>query len=308
VSVRWWARRVSVAAGLTGAVGMLLAGCTRPDGVDGDMTNGWQAMAEPVQFVPEAGTCHEQDYSTEATLNTYAPVDCAGEHVTETVYVAEFGEGGEAASLPAPPETGSAEWRDAYAACEDAAADYLGADFRYARLWLGVVLPSGAAWAGGARWFRCDVIEFENEIEFDFTRSGSLAGSLADEGAELRLNCFDVTLTGDDQIERMDPVGCDEEHHAEFVGVWRAPGGDYLDGDDEESAEQVHTGCREQVAEYVDVPVDDDLPFRTGTIADWMDEEDWGNGDRGFRCYLWLNGDELTDSLEGAGTDALPVR
>jgi putative regulator of septum formation len=297
-----------VAAAATGAVGLLLGGCTLPDGVDGELTDGWQSMAEPVGFVPEVGTCHTQDYATQSTLNTYSPVDCAGEHVTETVYVAEFGDGTAGADLAAPPETGSAEWQTAYSACDDAADSYLGADFRSARLWLGVVVPSGEAWEGGARWFRCDVIEFEDEIQYDFTRSGSLAGVLAEDGAGLRLGCFEVAVTEDDEIERMDPVGCDEAHHAEFVGVWQAPEGDYLAGDDEESAERVHSGCREQVAEYVDVPVDGDLQFRTGTIADWMDEGDWGNGDRGFRCYLWLNGDELTESLKDAGPDALPVR
>jgi Septum formation len=298
--MRWRTAR-GVAAAATGAAALMLAGCTQPDGVDGDLTDGWAAMAAPVGFVPEVGTCHSQDYSTESTLNSYSPVDCAGDHVTEIVYVGEFGEA--AAGRVTPPEGGSAEWRDAYSACEDGAAEYLGADFHFARLWLGVVVPSSQAWEGGARWFRCDVMPLEED-----TRSGSLAGALADETSELRLGCFEVAVNEDDVIERMDPVGCDDPHHAEFVGVWRAPEGDYLDGDDEESSERVHSGCREQVAEYVDVPVDGDLPFRTGTIADWMEQEDWNNGDRGFRCYLWLNGDELTESLEGAGPDALPVR
>ena len=54
-----------------------------------------------------------------------------------------------------------------------------------------------------------------------------------------------------------------------------------------------------------DVATLPDLPPQS--IADWMDEEDWNNGDHGFRCYLWLNGEEITESLQGAGTDAMPV-
>jgi hypothetical protein len=290
----------------TGVASLALAGCTLPDSIDGDLTGGWTEMGEPVGFVPEVGTCHTEEHTTESTLEAYDPVDCAEEHVTEIVHVGEFGEG--ASGRATPPSTGSAEWRDAFAACEDGAADYLGADYRFARLWLGVVVPSTEAWEGGARWFRCDVIEYEDAILFDSPRSGSLAGALAEESSELRLGCFEVELDDDDEIERMDPVGCDEPHHAEFVGVWQAPDVPYLDGDNEDSANRVHGGCREQVAEYVDLPVDGDLPFRTGTIADWMDEEDWDNGDRGFRCYLWLSGEELTGSLRGAGPDGLPVR
>jgi hypothetical protein len=288
-----------------GTIGLTLAGCTQPDGIDGDLTGGWRTMAEPVGFVPEVGTCHAEDYQTESTLDTYNPVGCDEQHVTEIVHIGEFAEG--AGDRVTPPPAGSDEWRDAFAACEDGAADYLGADYRFARLWLGVVVPSAEAWEGGARWFRCDVLEYEEAILFDYTRSGSLAGALAD-GSELRLGCFEVAVTEDDEIERMDPIACDEAHHAEFVGVWGAPDVGYLDGDDEDSSDRVHAGCREQVAEYVDVPVDGDLPFRTGTIADWMDEEDWDNGDRGFRCYLWLSGEEITGSLEGAGPDAMPVR
>jgi Septum formation len=288
----------------TGAVTLLLAGCTLPDGVDGELTDGWSAMGEPVGFVPVAGTCHAEEYQDESTLEGYNPIGCAEEHVTEIVHVGEFGEA--ASGRTTPPEPGSDEWKDAFNGCQDAAADYLGADYRFARLWLGVVVPSSSAWEGGARWFRCDVLQYEGQILFDATRTGSLAGALADESSELRLTCFEVDAVEND-IERMEPAGCDDAHQAEFVGVWQAPDGEYLSGEDTETFEQVHTGCRETVAEYVDLPVDGDLEFRTGTIADWMDETDWNNGDRGFRCYLWLNGEELTESLRGAGPDAMPI-
>lgn len=289
----------------TALVTVPLAGCAQPDGVDGDLTDGWSALGEPVGFVPAAGTCHAEPYQDEGPLEGYQPIDCAEEHVTEIVHVGEFT--GAAADRATPPEPASQEWREAFAACEDGAADYLGADYRSARLWLGVVVPSTQAWEGGARWLRCDVLQYEGAIEFDSTRTGSLAGALADEASPLRLGCFEVAATEDD-IERMEPVGCDDPHHAEFVGVWHAPEGEYLSGEDADTADQVHAGCRETVAEYVDLPVDGDLEFRTGTIADWMDEQDWNNGDRGFRCYLWLNGEEITESLRGAGTDAMPVR
>lgn len=288
-----------------GALTLLLAGCARPEGIDGDLTGEWSAMGEPVGFVPAAGTCHEGDYREVGTLQSYRPIDCAEEHVTEIVYVGEFD--GEAGDRESPPEPGSQQWRDAFNACEDGAADYLGADYRYARLWLGVVVPSPQAWEGGARWLRCDVVQSENPAQIGQIRTGSLAGALADDSSELRLGCFEVTAT-DTDIERMDPVDCDQPHQAEFVGVWRAPDGEYPDSEDDESADLVHGGCRELIAEYVDLPVDDDLPFRTGTIVNWMAEQDWRDGDHGFRCYLWLSEDEIHESLRGDGPDALPVR
>jgi hypothetical protein len=296
-----------MAAATTGLAGLLLAGCAVPEGIDGDLVGGWAAMPGPVAFVPEVGTCHLGDYQPTGALADYDPVDCTRPHVTETVHVGAFT--GEAGERDAPPEAGSSTWRRAYAECDEAATEYLGADFRHGRLWLGVTVPSPEAWTGGSRWFRCEVVEFEDVILFGRIRRDSLAGALA-EDSSLRLGCFDVTTAEDDeeQIERMAPIGCDEPHHAEFVGVWRAPDGPYLAGDNAQAANQVHQGCREQVAEYVDVPVDGDLPFRTGTIADWMDEVDWTNGDRGFRCYLWLSGEEITGSLKGAGTSGLPVR
>ncbi|QSB15050.1 septum formation family protein [Natronosporangium hydrolyticum] len=296
-------RKTAAAVVGTGVMGLLLTGCSLPDGIDGDLTSSWSELAEPVGFVPDAAVCHDAEYDERGSLADYQPVDCADPHLTETVYVGEFTDS--AGERTNPPSAGSSDWRSAYRSCDDGAADYLGADFRYARLWLGVTVPTEEAWAGGARWFRCEVASLEDR---DRTRSGSLAGALSGD-SELRLGCFEVGLGDDDQsIESMDPVPCDEPHHAEFVGVWEAPDVPYLDGREGDSAEQVHRGCREQVAEYVDVPVDGDLQFRTGTIADWMEEEDWDNGDRKFRCYLWLNGEELEDSLADGGDSALPVR
>jgi hypothetical protein len=140
----------------------------------------------------------------------------------------------------------------------------------------------------------------------DFTREGSLAGVL-DGDSDLLRGCYTASLEAGGEVGEMEPVACDEPHQAEFVGVWVAPDVPYLDGADESSVERVLRGCREQVAEYVDVPVDGNLQFRTGAIATWMDEVDWDNGDRGFRCHLFLHDEELTESLEGAGTSGLPI-
>jgi hypothetical protein len=288
-----------------GLAGLALTGCTLPDGVDGDLTGGWATMSQPVSFVPDAGVCHETDYhQPSSTLAEYQPVDCGAPHLAETVYVGQF-DGG-AADRVTPPSPGSSAWRSVYGECDDRASDYLGGNFRHARLWLGATVPSPEAWEGGSRWFRCDVIAFDGQSQFERSRSGSLRNAL-DGDSGLRLGCFEVVLDDADDIERMDPVDCDDPHQAEYVGLWQATDNRYPDAADQDSANRVYGGCREQVAAYVDVPVDGDLQFRTGTIADWMDEEDWDNGDRQFRCYLW-HGEDITGSLAGAGTSGLPVR
>jgi hypothetical protein len=297
-------RLLAAAAGGTVVV-MLAAACSSPpEGVDGDLTDDWGELGEPVAFVPDPGACHQGPYQEVAPLAEYQPVDCGEPHLAETVHVGTFTD--EAAQLEAAPAAGSPELREAYRECAQQAEEVLGADFRSGRLWLGVAIPSEAGWAGGARWFRCELLEVESVYGDAVEREGSLAGALS-EDSPLALGCFTVNTDGE-AVEQMSPVGCDETHEAEFVGVWQAPNGPYLDFANDNAESRVYDGCRERVAAYVDVPVDGDLVFRTGTIADWMSELDWEAGDRSFRCYLYLPDRDLTESLAGAGTDALPVQ
>jgi hypothetical protein len=301
-SPQWVA--LGVVSGLAVAV---LAGCgggDRPEGVDGDLLNGWGGFIDPVPFVPTAQVCHPETFTASAPLTEYRPVDCGESHLVETVFVGRFAD--EAAELEAPPAPDSGEQRSAYRECEEQAEEYLGADFRRGRLWLGVATPSEQGWQGGARWFRCDLMEVESVYGDPVPREGSLSGTLTGDSG-LRLGCYTVAVA-DGAVEEMNPIGCDESHEAEFVGVWRAEDGEYPDPSDGDAEDQVYEGCRERVAGYVDVPVDGDLIYRTGAIADWMSQADWAAGDRAFRCYLWLPDRELTESLRDGGTEALPVQ
>lgn len=298
--VRRW-----LALALGGITVLVVGGCGRlPDGVDGDLVDQWTGLPEPVGFVPDSGVCHPDSYRRTAPLAEYRPVGCDQPHQVETVYVGEFT--GDAADRDSPPGPRSGHSRRAYRECEERVEEFLGADFRYGWLWLGVAVPSEEGWQGGARWYRCDLMELEPGYGDPVQRSGSLADALAGE-SDLWLGCYQVSVDEDDgTVTEMTTVACTETHQAEFVGVWRAELDDYPSSGDAEA--QVEQGCWEQVAEYVDLPVDSDLPARTGTIVDWMSERDWDAGDRAFRCYLWLPDGELTESLAGAGPDALPVQ
>jgi hypothetical protein len=250
--------------------------------------------------------CHDAAYSASGPLEAFAPVDCAESHRAETVYVGTFA--GAAAGGTAPPTKGSAEWRAAYAECDDRTRTFLGGDFRYGRLWLGVVLPSASGWRGGARWFRCDVFEVPNVEEFDdpVAREGSLKGALA-APSPLALGCFQVTASADGSIDSMAASACTKAHNSEFVGVFTAPAGSAYPKTDADWT-RMHTGCRTAVAGYVKVPNDDELRFRTGTVAVPNLQDDWQSGNTGVRCYLYLKAAKFTRSLKGAGSKALPAR
>jgi hypothetical protein len=297
-----FARRILPA--IAAATAMLLVGCALPDGVDGDLTGGWGAVPEPVVFQPEPGTCHRESFTSTGAMSKYDPVPCDQRHVLETVHVGRFGD--EVAGRSLPPPEGGPELREAYRECDAAAADYLGADFRHGRLWLGVVRPNQYAWDGGARWFRCDLGVWGDleSMAFLVGHEGSLRGALEGD-SDLALGCFSEVIVED--IEVMQPVSCDEPHNTEFVGVWTAPDTSYVDFDVADDNNRIHRGCRSAVAEYVEVPDDADLRFRAGTITYVIEESDWDAGDRGFRCFLWLEEREVSESLEDAGTRGLPV-
>ena len=285
----------------------LLAGCGNPGGVDGDLTNRWAAIPAPTGFTPVAGTCHLGNFATVGTRATYDEVDCQLKHRTETVYVGSYPS--PTADADEPPAEGSAGARAAYRACDLAATDYVGGPWRTARLWIGVTHPSAAAWSGGSRWFRCDVLEIST-IEDDgglVQRAGSLRDALKQGASPLRLTCYAIKLDANGAIDTMPGVSCAARHNAEFVGVWYAGS----TAPYPKTAAQwgaLHDGCRKLIAQYVGVPDDEDLQYRTGVVSLPGGADVWALGDRGVRCYLWLEGSALTASLKGKGVAGLPIQ
>ncbi|GIF40544.1 putative regulator of septum formation [Actinoplanes xinjiangensis] len=286
---------------------LAVAGCGSGGDVDGDLTNDWGAMSPATGFVPVAETCHLSNFAVSGPRSTYEETDCGVLHRTETVFVGEYS--GPAADAAEPPSGASAGARAAYRICDQKTTQYVGGPWRHARLWIGVTHPSPAAWSGGSRWFRCEVVELDS-IENDgalIQRTGSLRGALADAASALALTCYAIKLDDAGAITRMPPAPCGSKHNAEFVGVWTA--GDkvaYPKGD--AAWEEFHRGCRTLAARYVGVPDDGDLQYRTGVVSLPGNADVWAQGDHGVRCYLWMDGAELTGSLKGKGTKALPVQ
>lgn len=299
-------RRWSVAAALSLLTLALFTGCGNPAGVDGDLTDGWAAIGVPIGFTPAAETCHLGNFATYGARETYEEVDCKLRHRTETVYVGTYPN--PAAEASDPPAQDSAGARAAYQICDARTTAYVGRPWRTARLWIGVTQPTRAAWAGGARWYRCEVL-VSSSVEDDgglVQRAGTLRRALLEPASPLLLTCYGVLLDKKGKIGTMPATPCSARHNAEFVGVWDA--GELGYPRTSRQWDKFHDGCRGLIASYVGVPDDADLQFRAGVISLPGGEDVWELGDRGVRCYLWRDEATLTASLQGKGEKAMPVQ
>ncbi|MGN9914596.1 septum formation family protein [Phytohabitans sp. LJ34] len=297
-------RRVLSVAVLGGLVATLLAACSKPAGVDGDLVDDWKAQPEATSFVPESGVCHLSLPDERLISRTaYNPIDCATEHHYETVFVGELT--GSAKDASAPPDAGSEGARKTFEECDKKVTEYVGADWRGGRLDIYIYYPAKAAWEGGSRWFRCDVTEIQsldsNEIK---RRAGNLKDVLK-AAAPIAFGCFRAVLSGDN-INAMNAVACGQAHGAEFAGVWAAPESTYADF--EKNTQRAHDGCRGVIAKWAKIPNDGNLKFRTGTIIYFPTEEEWNDGDRGVQCFAWISDQKLRGSGKGAGPGYFRIR
>lgn len=289
---------------LFAAAVLCLSGCAKPEGVDGNLTNGWPLPPQPKLPMPTAPACYDVSDQEPDTIGKWpAPVDCTRPHTVETVYLGQFS--GTEASRTAPPPSGGAERRAAYEQCGREVKTYLGGDWRSGRLKLSLVLPSDLHWEAGARWFRCDLVEFKDYEDFGVavSRTASVKNGLAGENA-LALGCVKVAANGD-EIDRLDLVACASPHEGEFAGVYDHPEGEYPT--DKAAREQADkNGCRQVIAAYAGVPYDGNLQYRTGVVTIAFSKAAWELGNRGVRCYLWAP-KAVSGSLKGAGTGGLPI-
>lgn len=296
---RWQA----VATGVL--VGALLTGCGTIAGTDGDLTDDWRGFPDAKPFTPHAGVCH---LSAEPTgyLSSYAPLDCEQVHRVETVHVGVFS--GADADRISPPPLGSPAMRGAFAECDVKVKQFVGADWRGGRLTVQVVPPSPQGWAGGGRWYRCDMFELDaldggtardHPNDHAIERTGTLRDVLT-RPTPLAYSCFN-----EDRWGYLRPVACDKPHRFEYVGILTVPDASYARF--ETDPNRIHQGCLSVIAAYVNVPDDAKMRYRTGTTFRPPSEEAWERGDRGVRCFLWSSDRDLTRSLKGAGPKALPI-
>ncbi len=288
---RWLAAPVT-------ALVLAVAGCSLPPGIDGDLANGWATPPAATGFTPAAGTCHTTLERT-GFLASYNPVACTQRHKLETYHVGTY-TGAVAAAKTAPsPSTGGG----AYADCSRRADAFVGGSWRGAALTIGVTVPSQDGWDGGARWYRCDIGETDADNGGIVARQAGLKDALRG-AAPLAFRCFGPQKTVDGRTTQP-RLPCTRRHTTEYVGLWTAPKSrSYAAVHADEAA--LGRGCRGVIAAYTKVPDDGMLKYRTGWAALMPSEAEWGYGERGVRCFLYLQ-DWPRRSLKGAGTKGLPV-
>ncbi|MFF5230594.1 septum formation family protein [Dactylosporangium sp. NPDC000521] len=275
-------------AGLSVALVLFAAGCGNPAGTDGDLVNGWTALAAPSVPKPAVGECWT--YSGDADKLAVGPdlvkVECTASHASETFKVGEFtGTIGDKSTVPA-----DADLTDAYAACQAEASNFLGGDWHDGRLMMRVLPPSAKQWTGQARYYRCDLIEVSDDTYTIAPRTTSLKDTLrGSKPAQLR--CVKVATDSKGGIEDFIPVQCDTPHNGEYTGTFYAPDARPYPSDAAARRSLLQPGCKTIVARYLgltDAQYDQNkqISFAWSTATPTR----WGYGDRTARCYMMLEG------------------
>lgn len=294
-------RRRLVLATMGVLVPVVLAGCGLSGTLEGSPSADLSS-APAAQPAPAVGHC----YLTVVTVSYPAanpPVDCAKTHRAETVSVGVFTD--TYAGMPSLPAAGSDALRSAFDACDIESQRFVGGDWRGGRLSIQVVVPSPTGWAAGSRWYRCDIFELvaldggtarSHPDDHPLERTGSLRDALTRK-LPLVYTCFE-----EDQWEYLIPVACTEPHGFEFVGIWTAP--DLAYDKVQQGTKRAWRECYTAIAKYTGMPRTK-VEYEMGVTYRMPSPEAWERGDRGVKCFLWLESRKVTKSLR---SNDLPVR
>jgi hypothetical protein len=295
------------AAGWLAASLALLAGCagaSKPAGVDGDITNGWPAMAAAKTAVPAVGMCFQVDHQAEWTGDFSGVKDCTRSHTIEVVHVGAY-EGSDA-QRGSPPLAGSDSQANAYAKCQAGANAYLGGDWHSGLITLDLSQPDGDAWKGGARWYMCDVTRYTDDFAVKDMPADSVKGALGSAG-KITISCRVVASDSGGSITSDRGADCGTAHNAEYVGVYAAPAGTYP-ADATARRNLAGKGCDVVVAKFLGFSDGKLGNSYIGDMYDLFDQDRWNLGDRTVRCYAlgFKNGSpnnaRFTGSVKGIRT------
>ena len=270
-------------AGLTTLTLLALAGCNvgKPAGVDGDLTNNWPAFADAATPTPVVGACYDTEF-TDSWSGDFdsQTVDCSKQHWTETTYVGKFD--GDLSKRTVPPLADSADLADAFGTCTSKTTEYLGGPWQGGYTWLGITLPGSAAWKGGARWYRCDVVGVSRDMNQDFIElSGSAKGAVA-AGGTLARSCSTIAVDSSGNITADDAVDCAKPHNSEYSGIYTLTGSTWP-GNDKVST-QAGAACKKVMGTFLGISPDQSQYFGWS----WWNitEREWTLGIRSGACEI----------------------
>ncbi|MEV0130435.1 septum formation family protein [Dactylosporangium sp. NPDC050688] len=286
--------------GLSVTAVLLAAGCGKPAGTDGDLVNGWSALAAPAVPKPSAGECWTFKGAADKLVvgPELVEVECTASHSSETVHVGEFsGALAQQTSVPA-----GAELIDAFAACQTQANDFLGGDWHDGRLVLRVLPPSEKQWKGAAHYYRCDLVEVSDDTNTIAPRTTSLKDTLRG-NRPIEIGCVKVETDSGGGIEDFVPAKCETLHNGEYAGTFYSPDARPYPSDSGARRALLQPGCKTIVARYLGLTEAQFTENKQFSFA-WSTASPtrWSYGDRTARCYLMLEGNlSVSRSLRGNG-------
>ncbi|WP_186315948.1 septum formation family protein [Catellatospora sichuanensis] len=269
-------------------MGLAVAGCTQ--------------SGSPVEFpgpspslarltTPAAGTCLEHDWFYPSYQGNTGVISCDDDHYIEIAAV----HAGRA--IPDDPAAIAA----AFAQCRQEADGYLGEAWWRQRLAVRVSTPGEEERAAGARWYRCDLLE---QAQLPTYRQEALvvgrdAPLSTPAGPDhRRLQC--VQVGGDVRsliVSTAHEIECAQPHNAELAAFVVAPAvmqfPSYTDLAGREIRRQLGEQCRAAAGDFVS---DRRLAYHFWVVPT-SGATGWSEGDRGVRCFVWLDGRNVTGSL-----------
>ncbi|MBB6629363.1 septum formation family protein [Nocardioides sp. KIGAM211] len=252
---------------------LLLAGC---GGDDGQGSNADPDQVDAVEK-PELGACRMlTPDDVAAASNASKVVDCADEHTAQTYAVGGL-----------PDQLSDAGYDDekigawAYDTCAKQFEDFLGADeslvMRTVVSWAWF-RPSEKAWEDGARWYRCDVVgggeQSKAYVPLPEETKGLLLGKPDDQW---------MVCAAGPSVSGSVKIPCTEAHDWRAISTVKL--GEPKDPYPGDRLSQVKTRdfCSEQVAAFLNYPVDYDFGYT------WFHEAEWQAGNRRSVCWARTN-------------------
>ena len=208
--------------------------------------------------------------------------DCLRPHKAETVYVGSF-TGADEQRMSPPPVLGPAR-AAAYAGCRRGAVDYLGDDYHLGMLRLDLVLPTPEAWAGGARWYRCEIVRFADALGERVDPGGGSVKDGLRGNRDIALTCY-TRIDNSDGTDEANLSACNLPHNSELAGLYTAPDIPWP-ADETTRDNMAFKGCDPVVGGYLGFTGGHDESPYLGYAIGLFDQLQWELGDRTIRCSV----------------------